>query len=102
MAGRHGVAVAVLGEEVDDHDVGDDDLVAVAVEGVAGSTVSSPSAVPGRTARPLTIPAMQHAVVPAELVAEVELLLGEVGLVEQLSGEVAGALDRHGGSMVRP
>jgi hypothetical protein len=38
---------------------------------------------------------MQHAVVPAELLAEIELLLRQVGFVEQLPGEVSGAFNRH-------
>jgi hypothetical protein len=40
-------------------------------------------------------PPMKHAVVPPSLLAKVELLLRQIGLVEQLPGEGAGSLYRH-------
>ena len=102
-AGRHGVAVTVFAEEVDDHRLRDDDLVAVAVEGMTRLDRDLAVGRPGPDAEAADDPpAVEHAVVPAELLAEVELLLCQVGLAEQLPGEVAGALDRHDGATYYP
>jgi len=95
-AGRYGVAVVVLAADVDCHLVLHNDLVAVRVERVAG--LDPQLAVRG--ARPDVEaadnpPAMKHAVVPARLLAKVELLLRQVGLAEQLAAEVAGPFDCH-------